>query len=66
MGYRCNSGERGVNKKLKKLLSPCSSIRMFPVRVLDSLHHELLDEAQKEGFSLNQLCLSTLARPLDG
>jgi len=35
------------------------------VRVPDSLHRELKEEAKKEGVSLNQLCLTKLARPLD-
>jgi hypothetical protein len=40
-------------------------MRMITVRVPDSLHRELLEEARKEGVSLNQLCLTKLARPLD-
>ena len=35
------------------------------VRLPNSLHKELLEEAKKEGVSLNQLCLTKLARPLD-
>ena len=38
---------------------------MVTVRIPDSLHNELLDEAKREGVSLNQLCLTKLARPLD-
>ncbi len=38
---------------------------MITVRVPTSLHEELLEEAKKEGVSLNQLCLTKLARPLD-
>jgi predicted HicB family RNase H-like nuclease len=38
---------------------------MISVRVPDSLHAELLEEAKKEGVSLNQLCLVKLSRPLD-
>ena len=40
-------------------------MRMITVRVPDSLHHELLEEAKREGVSLNQLCLTKLARPLN-
>lgn len=40
-------------------------MKMITVRVPDSLHVELLEEAKKEGVSLNQLCLTKLARPLD-
>ena len=40
-------------------------MKMITVRVPDSLHKELLEEAKKEGVSLNQLCLTKLARPLD-
>lgn len=40
-------------------------MKMITVRVPNSLHEELLDEARKEGVSLNQLCLTKLARPLD-
>ncbi len=40
-------------------------MKMITVRVPDSLHEELLAEARKEGVSLNQLCLTKLARPLD-
>jgi predicted HicB family RNase H-like nuclease len=40
-------------------------MKMITVRVPESLHHELLEEAQREGVSLNQLCLTKLARPLD-
>ena len=39
-------------------------MKMITVRVPDSLHNELLDEAKREGVSLNQLCLTKLARPL--
>ena len=38
---------------------------MITVRVPGSLHSELLEEAKKEGVSLNQLCLTKLARPLN-
>ena len=40
-------------------------MRQIAVRVPDSLHAELSDEAKREGVSLNQLCLTKLARPLD-
>ena len=41
------------------------SLKQVIVRVPDSLHRELKEEAKKEGVSLNQLCLTKLARPLD-
>ncbi len=41
------------------------TIKMISVRVPDSLHFELLDEAKREGVSLNLLCVSKLSRPLD-
>jgi predicted HicB family RNase H-like nuclease len=40
-------------------------MKMITVRIPESLHSELLDEAKREGVSLNQLCLTKLARPLD-
>lgn len=40
-------------------------MRMITVRVPETLHGELLDEAKREGVSLNQLCLTKLARPLN-
>jgi len=40
-------------------------LKMITVRVPTSLHGELLEEAKREGVSLNQLCLTKLARPLD-
>jgi hypothetical protein len=40
-------------------------LKVIGVRVPDTLHRELLEEAKKEGVSLNQLCLTKLARPLD-
>jgi len=40
-------------------------MKMVTVRIPNSLHQELLEEAKKEGVSLNQLCLTKLARPLD-
>lgn len=40
-------------------------MKMIGVRVPDSLHAELLEEAKREGVSLNQLCLTKLARPLE-
>ena len=40
-------------------------MKMITVRVPESLHGELLEEAKREGVSLNQLCLTKLARPLD-
>ncbi len=40
-------------------------MKVITVRVPESLHKELLDEAKREGVSLNQLCLTKLARPLD-
>ena len=39
-------------------------LKIVTVRVPDSLHKELLEEAKTEGVSLNQLCLTKLARPL--
>ena len=39
--------------------------KQLSIRVPRSLHAELLEEAKKEGVSLNQLCLTKLARPLD-
>lgn len=39
-------------------------MKVVTVRLPESLHTELLDEAKKEGVSLNQLCLTKLARPL--
>lgn len=42
-----------------------SVMKMITVRVPQSLHGELLEEAKREGVSLNQLCLTKLARPLD-
>lgn len=40
-------------------------MKQLTVRVPVSLHRELLDEAKREGVSLNQLCLTKLARPLE-
>ena len=40
-------------------------MKMITVRVPNSLHKELLEEKNREGVSLNQLCLTKLARPLD-
>jgi predicted HicB family RNase H-like nuclease len=40
-------------------------MKVVAVRVPDSLHKELRQEAKKEGVSMNQLCLTKLARPLD-
>ena len=40
-------------------------LKVINVRLPNSLHRELLEEAKKEGVSLNQLCLTKLARPLD-
>ena len=40
-------------------------MKMITVRVPETLHGELLEEAKREGVSLNQLCLTKLARPLD-
>jgi len=40
-------------------------LKMITVRVPDSLHNELVEEAKREGVSLNQLCLTKLARPLE-
>jgi hypothetical protein len=40
-------------------------VAVITARVPESLHRELLSEAKKEGVSLNQLCLTKLARPLD-
>jgi predicted HicB family RNase H-like nuclease len=42
-----------------------NSLRIISVRLPNSLHKELVEEAKKEGVSLNQLCLTKLARPLD-
>jgi predicted HicB family RNase H-like nuclease len=41
------------------------SLKAISVRVPQSLHAELLEEAKREGVSLNQLCLTKLARPLE-
>lgn len=41
------------------------SLKAISVRVPQSLHAELLEEAKREGVSLNQLCLAKLARPLE-
>jgi hypothetical protein len=41
------------------------TIKMISVRVPESLHAELLREAEYEGVSLNLLCVTKLARPLD-
>lgn len=41
------------------------NLKAISVRVPQSLHAELLEEAKREGVSLNQLCLTKLARPLD-
>jgi len=40
-------------------------LKVVAVRVADTLHRELTEEAKREGVSLNQLCLTKLARPLD-
>ena len=40
-------------------------LKVINVRLPNSLHKELLEEAKKEGVSLNQLCLTKLARPLE-
>ncbi len=40
-------------------------MKLVGVRIPDSLHLELKEEAKKEGVSLNQLCLTKLARPLE-
>ena len=40
-------------------------MKVVGLRVPDTLHKELLEEAKREGVSLNQLCLVKLARPLD-
>jgi predicted HicB family RNase H-like nuclease len=40
-------------------------LKVITVRIPESLHKELLGESKKEGVSLNQLCLTKLARPLD-
>jgi predicted HicB family RNase H-like nuclease len=40
-------------------------MKQISIRVPNSLHTELLDEAKREGVSLNQLCLTKLARPLE-
>jgi hypothetical protein len=37
--------------------------KQLTVRVPKTLHAELLEEAKREGVSLNQLCLFKLARP---
>jgi predicted HicB family RNase H-like nuclease len=41
------------------------TMKQISVRVPVTLHAELLEEAKREGVSLNQLCLTKLARPLD-
>jgi hypothetical protein len=48
-----------------KSLKGGDGLKQVIVRVPDSLHSELKEEAKKEGVSLNQLCLTKLARPLD-
>jgi hypothetical protein len=40
-------------------------LKAISVRVPQSLHAELLEEAQREGVSLNLLCVTKLARPLE-
>jgi hypothetical protein len=40
-------------------------LKAISVRVPHSLHAELIEEAKREGVSLNQLCLTKLARPLE-
>jgi predicted HicB family RNase H-like nuclease len=40
-------------------------MKMMSVRVPETLHRDLLEKAKREGVSLNQLCLTKLARPLD-
>ena len=40
-------------------------MKVITVRVPESLHYELLEESKREGVSLNQLCLTKLARPLE-
>ena len=37
--------------------------KQLTVRVPKTLHAELLEEAKREGVSLNQLCLFKLSRP---
>ena len=37
--------------------------KQLTVRVPKTLHAELLEEAKREGVSLNQLCVFKLARP---
>jgi len=37
--------------------------KQLTVRVPKTLHAELLEEAKREGVSLNQLCLFKLGRP---
>ena len=39
--------------------------KQLTVRIPKTLHAELLEEAKREGVSLNQLCLFKLARPAD-
>jgi predicted HicB family RNase H-like nuclease len=39
--------------------------KQLTLRIPRTLHAELLEEAEREGTSLNQLCLTKLARPLD-
>ena len=40
-------------------------MKVVGVRVPDTLHAELSAEAKREGVSLNLLCVTKLARPLD-
>ncbi|MGA3116282.1 MAG: toxin-antitoxin system HicB family antitoxin [Syntrophobacteraceae bacterium] len=40
-------------------------MKAITVRVPQSLHAELIQEAEYEGVSLNLLCVTKLARPLD-
>jgi len=40
-------------------------LKVIGLRVPDTLHKELLEEAKREGVSLNQLCLVKVSRPLD-
>jgi hypothetical protein len=37
--------------------------KQLTVRIPKTLHAELLEEAKREGVSLNQLCLFKLSRP---
>ena len=47
------------------VLEVIKRVKVITIRVPNSLHRELVEEAMREGVSLNQLCLTKLARPLE-